>query len=339
MATVETQTQLMRAVVLNEYGGEDNLHLETVPRPSITADQILIEVHAAAINPVDWKLRKGMLKWVLPDKLPAILGYDVSGIVTEVGYSARLKGWKPGDHVMAFSDNLLGGCYAEYVAVDAKVAVAKPGRLSHEEAASIPLAATTAWKAIVKLGKLKQGGEILVNGASGGVGVFAVQIAKALGGKVTAVCSADNHDLVRSLGADEAFDYHLTDITQLGRAYDIVFDAVSKRSFRECRRILKPDGHYVATLPSVERVGYSIMAPLQRQTCHLVLARPDGDILQAIANLVEEEKLRPVIDTIFPLEEVAAAHRKSEGEHTVGKLVLRVARDEPVIDIPPQIDA
>lgn len=325
----EVHTNQMQAVVLEQYGGADNLRIESVSRPKITADQVLIRIHAASVNPIDWKIRQGMLKWIIPEQLPAVLGFDVAGEITEVGYSAKQQGWNIGDQVMAFSDKTLGGGYAEYLAVDSKVIIAKPEHCSFEEAAGIPLAATTAWKALVKLGKLHAGDDVLINGASGGVGTFAVQIAKALGSKVTAVCSEDNHDLVRELGADETIDYHATPFTRIGRTFDIVFDAVSKSTFHECRRILKPEGHYIATLPSVESVGMSMISKFQKQSCHVVLARPDGDILKSLAALANEGKLRTVLDTVYPLNEVAAAHRKSEGGHVVGKIVLHVSNDMP----------
>ncbi|PQO27665.1 zinc-binding alcohol dehydrogenase [Blastopirellula marina] len=319
----------MQAVVLEQYGSEENLKLNSISRPKITADQVLIRVHAASVNPIDWKIRQGMLKWILPEQLPAVLGFDVAGEITEVGYTAKQQGWNIGDPVMAFSDKTFGGGYAEYIAVDSKVIVTKPENCSYDEAAGIPLAATTAWKALVKLGKLHAGDDVLINGASGGVGTFAVQIAKALGAKVTAVCSSDNHALVRDLGADETIDYHATPFTRIGRSFDIVFDAVSKSTFHECRRILKPEGHYIATLPSVESVGMTMISKFQKQSCHVVLARPDGDILKSLAALANEGKLRTVIDTVFPLNEVTAAHRKSEGGHVVGKIVLHVSNDIP----------
>ncbi|WP_199590024.1 NAD(P)-dependent alcohol dehydrogenase [Bremerella cremea] len=332
MATAEAQpevnTNLMQAIVLPRYGSADNFQVTSIRPPKITADQVLIKIHAASVNPVDWKLRQGMLKWVMPDMLPGVLGFDAAGEISEVGYAAQQQGWKVGDAVMAFSDNTLGGCYAEYVAVDAKLLARKPDNLSYEEAAGIPLAGTTAWKSLVKLGQLHSGDEVLINGASGGVGTYAVQIAKALGAKVTAVCSESNHELVRSLGADEAIDYHQVNITRLNRTFDIVFDAVSKSTYSECRRILNPTGHYIATLPSVENIGFSVISKLQRQGCHVVLARPDGDTLRALASLANEGKLRTVIDTVYPLNEVADAHRQSEGEHVVGKIVLQVLSEE-----------
>ncbi len=333
MATAEVEndvhTDLMQAVVLEQYGSEDNLKLDNIARPKITADQVLIQVHAASVNPIDWKIRQGMLKWIIPEQLPAVLGFDVSGEIVDVGYSAKQQGWNAGDQVMAFSDKTLGGGYAEYLAVDSKVIVAKPDNCTFDQAAGIPLAGTTAWKALVKLGQLHAGDDVLINGASGGVGSFAVQIAKALGANVTAVCSADNHELVRELGADETIDYHATPFTRIGRTFDIVFDAVSKSSFHECRRILKPEGHYIATLPSIESVGMTMISKFQKQSCHVVLARPDGDILKSLGALASDGKLRTVVDTVFPLNEVAAAHRKSEGGHVVGKVVLHVAKETP----------
>lgn len=333
MATAEVEPQVktgtMQAAILEAYGGEEYLKIDSVDRPKITADDVLIRVHAASVNPIDWKIRQGMLKWVLPEQLPAILGFDVAGEIVEVGYSAKQQGWNVGDEVMAFSNHIMGGGYAEFLSVDAKFVAKKPNSMSFEEAACIPLAGTTAWKALVKLGKLHAGDDVLINGASGGVGTYAVQIAKALGANVTAVCSADNHGLVEDLGADHVIDYHATDFTRIGRSFDIVFDAVSKSSFLECRRIMKPVGHYIATLPSVERVGFSMLSKLQKQSCHMVLARPDGDILKSLAAMGNEGKLRTILDTVFPLSEVAAAHRKSEGGHVVGKLALHVIRDMP----------
>ena len=331
MATVEqepeVQTDIMQAVVLRQYGAAENLEVTDLPRPKITADQVLIKVQASSVNPIDWKLRQGMLKWVMPDKLPAVLGFDVAGEIAEVGYAARQQGWNEGDAVMAFSNATLGGSYAEYVAVDAALLARKPDNLSFDEAAAIPLAGTTAWKSLVKLGQLHAGDDVLVNGASGGVGTYAVQIAKALGANVTAVCSAQNHDLVRELGADDVIDYHAADFTRMGRSYDIIFDAVSKSTFTECRKVLNPNGHYIATLPSVESVGFSLVSKLQRQSCHIVFARPDGDILRSLASLASEGKLRSIIDSTYPLSEVAAAHRKSEGEHVVGKIVIQVGNE------------
>ncbi|MEW4561431.1 NAD(P)-dependent alcohol dehydrogenase [Bremerella sp. JC770] len=328
-AKPEVHTELMQSVVLEQYGSEENLKIDSLPRPKITADQVLIRVHAASVNPIDWKIRQGMLKWIIPEQLPAVLGFDVAGEIAEVGYSAKQQGWNVGDAVMAFSDQTLGGGYAEYIPVDSKVIVAKPESCSYEEAAAIPLAGTTAWKALVQLGKLHAGDDVLINGASGGVGTYAVQIAKALGANVTAVCSVDNHELVRELGADATIDYHTTPFTRIDRTFDIVFDAVSKSSFHECRRIMKSDGHYIATLPSVESVGMTMISKFQKQSCHVVLARPDKDILISLAALANEGKLRTILDTVFPLNEVAAAHRKSEGGHVVGKVVLHVSNDMP----------
>ncbi|PQO42544.1 zinc-binding alcohol dehydrogenase [Blastopirellula marina] len=324
----------MQAVVLRQYGAAENLETTDLPRPKFTADQVLIKIHASSVNPIDWKLRKGMLKWVMPDKLPAVLGFDVAGEIADIGYAAKQHGWNEGDAVMAFSNATLGGCYAEYVAVDAKLLARKPDNLSFEDAAAIPLAGTTAWKSLVKLGQLHAGDDVLINGASGGVGTYAVQIAKALGANVTAVCSPKNHDLVRELGADDVIDYHAADFTRMGRSYDIIFDAVSKSSFTECRKVLNPNGHYIATLPSVESVGFSLVSKLQRQSCHVVLARPDGDILRSLASLASEGKLRSIIDSTYPLREVAAAHRKSEGEHVVGKIVLQVEQDSSADESP-----
>jgi NADPH:quinone reductase-like Zn-dependent oxidoreductase len=316
--------ETMRAIIYNDYGPPERLEPGHVPQPTCGLDQVLIAVHAAGINPVDWKIRSGALRLLLPLRFPVVPGFDVSGRIEEVGAKAAEQGWKPGDDVFCYLNDRRGGGYAEYVAADASVLAKKPPNVSHEEAAGVPLAATTALQSIRDHGRLPHGGSVLVNGASGGVGTFAIQIAKALGGSVTGVASGKNLDLVRSLGADRVLDYTQEDFASQSERYDVIFDAVAKGSYRQCRKVLKPHGRYVTTLPSpLSLFWQAVTKPLGRR-CINMLARPNGEDLRLIGRWMEEGSVRPVVDEVFPLEDAAEAHRKSERERARGKLVLRV---------------
>jgi len=221
----------MKAVIINRYGSPDVLQYQDVELPQIKRDQLLVRVHAASVNPIDWKIRKGMLRLFTGNSFPMILGFDVSAEVVEVGQSVTQ--FKPGDLIYARLDQLPGGAYAEYAAVAAKVAALKPENLTHEEAAAVPLAALTALQALRDEGGLQPGHKVLINGSSGGVGTFAVQIAKAMAAEVTAVCSPKNIELAKTLGADHTLDYTQQDFTQDVARYDIIFDAVGNRSFAQ----------------------------------------------------------------------------------------------------------
>jgi NADPH:quinone reductase-like Zn-dependent oxidoreductase len=320
----------MRAVVYDAYGPPERLQLRRMPPPSPGPAQVLVKVHAAGVNPVDWKIRNGSLRLLVPIKFPVIPGFEVSGHLEEIGTEAAKAGWNVGDEIVSYLNDRRGaGGYAEYVAVDASVVARKPSRLSHEEAAGVPLAATTALQSLRDLGQLEAGQEVLVHGASGGVGTFAVQIAKALGGIVTAVCSGANVALVRELGADRVLDYQREDFTAGDSRYHIVFDAVAKSSFFRCRSVLKPRGRYITTLPSPQSVLLQALTKLTRRRCLNILARPSGDDLEIISQMIEAGRVRPILDTVFPLEQAAEAHRRSEEGHVRGKLVLRVVDEHP----------
>ncbi|MCC9608747.1 NAD(P)-dependent alcohol dehydrogenase [Blastopirellula sp. JC732] len=314
----------MKCIAIQSYGPATRLQMMEMPRPEVGPHQILIRVKAASVNPVDWKLRSGMVRWIVPLKFPAILGFDVAGEIESVG--AELSGkWNVGEQVCGYAPSPPGGCYAEFVAIDAEHVLRKPENLSPIEGASIPLAASTAWQALFDLCSLRPGDDVLINGASGGVGIFATQIAKIHHAKVTAVCSGRNEGLVRELGADEVINYHEVDFTQQKQKYDVIFDAVGKASFRDCCRVLDRYGRFATTLPSVETVAYSVFSKLQRRSCGMVLASSRKKDLQAIYGLAEQGKLRTIIDEVFPLDRAADAHRKSEDGHAVGKIVLQVA--------------
>ncbi|MTJ10006.1 MULTISPECIES: NAD(P)-dependent alcohol dehydrogenase [unclassified Anabaena] len=312
----------MKAVVIHRYGSPEVLQYEEVEQPKIKPEQLLVKVHASSVNPIDWKTRKGMLSILTGNKFPLILGFDVAGEVVEVG--SQVTRFQVGDAIYG-STNFPGGAYAEFAVVPENLAAPKPTNLTYEEAATVPLAALTALQALRDLGNLKSGQSVLINGASGGVGVFAVQIAKALGAEVTGVCSAKNLDLVKSLNADLVIDYTIQDFTEGNVQYDIIFDVVAKREFSECRKVLKPNGVFISTLPTPDVILQIILtAVFPGQKVKFVLERPNSQDLLYLQKLIETGKMRTVVDRTYPLQELIAAHQYSESERAMGKIAIAV---------------
>lgn len=313
----------MKAVVIREYGSPEVLQYQEVEPPKIKPDQLLVKVRATCVNPVDWKIRKGMLKLITGNKFPMILGFDLSGDVVEVG--SQVTRFKVGDAIYG-NVGLLGGAYAEFAAVPEKSVALKPTNMIYEEAASVPVAALTALQAMQDLAHIQVGQTVLINGASGGVGTFAVQIAKALGAEVTAVCSTKNIELVKSLGADRIIDYSQQDFTQGTAQYDIILDAVAKQSFSSCKQVLKAQGIYINTLPTPETLVQSVLtAFIPGKKAKFILETARSQDLLYLKELIEAGKIRCVIDRTFPLQELAAAHAYSESERAVGKIAIAVA--------------
>jgi NADPH:quinone reductase-like Zn-dependent oxidoreductase len=310
----------MKAMVIRGYGAVNVLQYEEVEKPKIKPDQLLVKVYATSVNPIDWKTRKGMLSILTGQKFPLILGFDVAGEVMEVG--SQVTRFQIGDTIYG-STSFPGGSYAEFAPIPENLAATKPTNMSYQEAATVPLAALTALQSLVDLGNLKSGQKVLINGASGGVGVFGVQIAKALGAEVTGVCSAKNLDFVSSLNADLVIDYTQQDFTRGNVQYDIIFDAVAKSSFSNCRKVLTPKGVYISTLPSSEMLIQTVLtAFLPGQKAKIVLENPNSKDLSYLKELIENGKLRTVIDRTYPLQELTEAHRYSESERTVGKIAV-----------------
>lgn len=310
----------MKAVVIRRYGSAEVLQCEELEQPKIKPEQLLIRVHASSVNPIDWKIRQGMLSLLTGNNFPMFLGFDVAGEVVEVG--SQVTRFKVGDAIYG-STSFPGGAYAEFAAIPENFAAPKPTNMSYEEAATVPLAALTALQALRDLGNIKLGQTVLVNGASGGVGVFAVQIAKALGAEVTGVCSTRNLDLVKSLNADMVIDYTQQDFTEGNVQYDIIFDAVAKRAFSNCRKVLKPDGIFISTLPTPEVMLQGFLTTfLPGQKVKFVLERPNSKDLVYLKDLIEAGKMRTVIERTYPLQELAEAHQYSEGERAVGKIAI-----------------
>ncbi|MEH1961159.1 MAG: NAD(P)-dependent alcohol dehydrogenase [Nostoc sp.] len=317
----------MKAVVIRRYGAAEVLHYEDVEQPKIEPTQLLVKVRASSVNPIDWKIRQGMLSLITGSKFPKILGFDVAGEVVAVG--SGVTRFKPGDAIYG-STSFPGGGYAEFAAVPENLVAFKPTNLSYEEAAAVPLAALTALQALRNQGNIQTGQTVLINGAAGGVGSFAVQIAKALGAVVTGVSSTKNLDLVKSLLADRVIDYTQQDFTQDTAQYDIIFDAVGKRSLSQTKRVLKPNGIYITTVPS-PKVFLEIVltAFLPGQKAKSVFEKPNAKDLVYLKELIEAGKIRVVIDRTYPLQELAAAHSYSETGRAVGKIALV----QPVVDI------
>ena len=308
----------MRAISQNVLGGPEVLREVELARPTPGISQVLVAVHAAGVNPTDWKHRAHRAFLAEP---PFVLGWDVSGVVASVGFGVTL--FKPGDEVFGMLPYPHGGgAHAEYVTGPARAFARKPASLTHVEAGALPLAALTAWQALVDTAGLRAGQRVLVHAAAGGVGHLAVQIAKARGGYVIGTASAGNHDLVRGLGADEVIDYRSTDFAGAVRDVDVVLDPLGGQTAVRSLPTLRPGGILVSILGVPRDLAEQAAAKGVRQATMLVEADHGG--MTAIADLVEAGKLRPTIAGTFPLADAAKAHALGETGHTAGKLVLVV---------------
>jgi NADPH:quinone reductase-like Zn-dependent oxidoreductase len=320
----------MKAVVIDGYGTSDRLQLRTVETPKAARGEVLIRVHAAGVNPIDWKIRRGLFRPVLWLKPPIVLGCDVAGVVEETG--SGVTRFRPGDPVFALlTPGRHGpGGYAEFAVAPESAVARKPVSLNFEEAASLPVAALTALQSLRDLDRLPAGGSVLINGASGGVGSFAVMIARALGAaRVAGVCGPANVGFVRGLGADLVIDYTQADWTRQPGRYDVILDAVAMSSYRACRRLLGPRGVYVTTLPLPGAVFWWAVLPVAgllgvRRRTRIVLARGRSADLELLGRMSDQGQLRPVLDRVLPLDQARAAHDYSETERARGKIVLRV---------------
>ncbi|MCL6627168.1 NADP-dependent oxidoreductase [Alicyclobacillus shizuokensis] len=308
----------MRAVYIEAYGGRDQLKYGELPRPAIGADDVLIEVHAAGVNPVDWKIREGYLKQRLNYTFPLILGWDAAGVVVETGWNVTQ--FRVGDKVFTRPAIERNGSYAEYLAAPERLVAPIPKNISFEEAASIPLAGLTAWQALVDTAQVRAGDKVLVHAGAGGVGVYAIQIAKAYGAYVATTVSERNLDLVRSLGADVVIDYVQEDFVERVRDYDIVLDTMGGDVQRRSYDVLKPGGILVSIINPPD----PDTAAKHRVRAEYFFLEPDGKKLAKLGELVEQGRVRPVVGHVFPLEQAAKAHELSESHHARGKIVLQV---------------
>ena len=313
----------MKAAIITSYGSPEQFKIQDISKPDIQDNEILIRVKASSVNPVDWKIRKGNLKLILGSKFPIVLGYDASGEVVETGKS--VSKFKKGDQVYSRLDRKYGRAYAEYAASTEKTFALKPEKISFEEAAAIPLAALTALQALRDKCRLKKGDCVLLNGASSGVGHFALQIVKEFGGISTAVCSGNHKKMLDELKPDYFIDYTKINFKDSQEKYDIIFDVVGMESFMTCRHLLKKGGIYITALPRPKLILHrfcSFFTPGKKVKTVLMKAR--GNDLEYLNELIQLGKFKAFIDKTFTLEEISKAHAYSEQGHTEGKIVIRI---------------
>ena len=320
----------MKAAVYTRYGPPDVVQINDVEKPVPKDNQVLIKVRAASVNPLDWRLMKGRpysLRILFGLRKPTIArpGRDVAGQVEAVG--RNVTQFKPGDEVFG----ACGGAFAEYACTSESALVIKPDNVTFEQAASVSVAAFTALQGLRDKGQIQQGQKVLINGAAGGVGTFAVQIAKSFGAEITGVCSTRNVEMVRSIGADRVIDYTQQDFTKSGQCYDLIFDCVGNHSLSACRRVLGPEGICIMVGQLSDRGIISILARLiaalvlsrlVSQKLVMVLARPNKRDLTIMHELLKAGKVTPVIDKRYSLGEVPEAIRYLEEKHARGKVVV-----------------
>lgn len=311
----------MRAVVIDRYGGPEVLRLASVPRPVPTRGQVLVRTRFIGVNPKDIIVRKGKFQVATGKKFPLIVGHDIAGEVVEAGLGADLA---EGDAVFGMINDFAGRAYAEYAAVDCQQLALAPSSIDLEVAAAVPLASQTALQALRDDARLQPGQSVLINGASGGVGVFAVQIAKILDAHVTAVCSHRNVDLVKELGADEVIDYGQTELVDLGTRFDVIFDVFGNYHFEKVKHLLNPRGTYVQTVPSARIFKDVARTFVRRKRAKLVIVKSRREQLDWLRQQIDGGRLRVVVDRSFSLGDVAEAHRYMETKRARGKVVLAV---------------
>ena len=299
------------------------MHIADMPRPQIKAGEILVRVHAAAVNPKDTLIRKGYLKRFTGHDFPQLLGFDFSGQVAEVG--SNIKTFQEGDPVFGMLDGWHGRTCAEYIAVKPNQAAPKPDSLSFADAAALALVSSTALQTFRDEANIEEGQSLCINGASGGVGSVAVQIAKAFGAHVTAVSRAENHDFLRSLGADSCIDYREVDIAGGDHKFDIFFDVFGNQRFEAIKPILTDNGVWVSTVlqphvfASVEATRSS-----SGKKARLVIVKSSREDLDIISGWVDAGLLKPIVHDLFPLDQIGEAHTQQETKHTRGKIVISI---------------
>lgn len=308
----------MKAVRIHQFGGAEVLRYEDIARPTAGPNEVLIRVHAAGVNPVDWKIREGRLQGRITHHLPLTLGWDVAGVIEQLG--SGVTQFNPGDAVYARPDLARDGAYAEYIAVRAGEIALKPETLDFIHAAAVPLSALTAWQSLFDAGNLQSGQKILIHAGAGGVGHYAVQLARWKGAHVVTTASARNANFVRSLGADEVIDYTATRFEDAVRDADMVFDTVGGEVQTRSWKVLKKGG----ILVSILALTVPGEAGQRGWRSAYVFVQPNAAQLARIAGLIDAGKVKPAVETVFPLHEAAKAHGAVQGGHTRGKVVLRV---------------
>ncbi|MBO1307590.1 NADP-dependent oxidoreductase [Enterococcus sp. 669A] len=312
-----------RAIVINQYGGADQLTEETVELPELGEKQVLVKIHATSVNPIDWKLREGYLSQMMPWEFPIILGWDAAGEIVETG--SKVTDWQVGDRVFARPETTRFGTYADYAIVDDHLLATKPENISFEEAAAVPLAGLTAYQALFTHGHLKAGEKVLIHAGAGGVGMYAIQLAKNIGAEVITTASEKNREFLEELGADQVIDYRSTDFSEVLSGIDLVFDTMGGEIQEKSFRVLKPEtGRLISIVgePNLDLAKkYNILLAKS------IWLNPNGQQLQEMADWLEAGKIKSIVGETFPLtaEGVKAAHELSETHHARGKIVLKNA--------------
>lgn len=309
----------MKAIIIHKYGGADVLEHADIAAPSLTPGHVIVRVEAAAINPIDWKIRKGEMKMMIRAPFPITLGGEYAGVVTEV--ASDVKRVKVGDLVWGVHPGEIGA-YAEFISAPESAVGVRSAKLGAKEGASVLVGAMTALQSLRDKGELKAGQTVLVNGASGAVGISAVQIAAAMGAKVTAVCSEAKFDLVRGAGASECIDYKKDDFAKLGRKWNVIFDAAATRHFSNCHDALEAHGHYITTISSGGDMVSPVLNPVRSQKSHFILMKTSGADIDHIRDLVDQGKLKPFVGPTFPLAQAAEAQSLAEAGKATGKVIL-----------------
>ena len=313
-----TNTHIMKAIRFHEYGGFEVLKYEDAPRPEPQPGEVLIQVRAASVNPFDLALREGWLASMIPLQLPAIAGVDVAGIVMATGEG--VTDFSIGQDVYGFMSKY-SGAYAEYAVVVSEMLAPQPQSLDYVQAAAVPLAATAAWQALFEAGGLKEGQKVLVHGGAGGVGTFAVQLAKLKGAHVLATAVGQNVEYVQRLGADEVIDYNITPFEKVAHSVDVVLDLIGGETQQRSWRVLKAGGILVSLLepPSQEDAAkYGVRAVFMG-------AQPSSGLLKELADLLDRGQIKPHVGKVFPLEQAWQAQELKRNGHTQGKIVLEIA--------------
>ncbi len=332
----------MKAFILEQYGKKSGIRLSDMPEPELRDDEVLVKVHAASVNLLDVKIKNGEFKLVLPYRLPLVLGHDVAGVVIAVG--SRVRRFKAGDEIYSRPDDFRIGAFAEFIAIKEDSVAQKPATLTMEEAASIPLVGLTAWQALVEKADLKKGQKVFIQAGSGGVGTFAIQLAKHLGAFVATTTSTANVAWVKSLGADLVIDYKKEDFEDILRDYDVVLNSQDAETLGKCLRILKPRGKLISISgppdPAFgEEIGASwfvklvmnlLSAGIRRKAKRgnidfsFLFMKANGNQLREIAMLIDSGAIRPVVDRLYPFAATSEAMTYVETGRARGKVVVKI---------------
>jgi len=334
--------QTMKAFVASRYGKANSVEAVELPEPELRDGDVLVQIHAASVNPLDLKIRNGELKPLLPYKLPLVLGNDLAGVVIKAG--ANVDRFKPGDEIYAKPDKDRIGAFAELIAISENDVAKKPRRLDMEQAASIPLVGLTAWQALVEKAKLRAGQKVLIHAGSGGLGTIAIQLAKHLGATVATTTSTANVEWVKRLGADVVIDYRSNDFETLLHDYDVVIDTQGGQTLEKSLRVLKPGGKVISVagppepdfakefganwflIQAMGALSFRIRRKAKRHgvTYSFLFMRASGDQLRELASLIDADAIRPVVDRVFPFQSTAEALAYVEKGRAKGKVVVKI---------------